>query len=193
MIGVEQLKRVRRSEAGVMTDPLGMLFECHRKLERRLEALARAGEVLRDGSAAERLSAFFAIDMARAHFAGPLAKHTEDEERSLFPRLRRSDDPAARAALDAVAALEAGHRLADMLHAEFERAAAALPRDGRATDAEVERLNQAIAMLADHYRAHIRVENEQVFPAAARALTAGDLRQFAEEMRARRALTLRRD
>jgi len=192
MIGVEQLKRVLHSEVRGVTDPLEMLVECHRKIERHLDALVRAGEVLRRGSDAERQSAFFAIDMARAHFAGPLVKHTQDEELSLFPRLRRSDSAAAREALAAVAGLERQHREAEALHAEFERLAGSMPRAGQADAGEVSRLNAAIAALREHYREHIAVENCIVFPAAACALTAEDLRQFGQEMRARRALTLRR-
>lgn len=192
MIGVEQLKRVQHSEVRGVTDPLALLVECHAKIERHMDALARAGEVLRSGSDAERVSAFFAIDMARAHFAGPLVKHTEDEERSLFPRLRRSASAAAREALSAVAELETQHRLADLLHAEFERLAARLPRGGDGDADAVACFNETIAVLRGHYREHIAVENGVVFPAAARALTAEDLRQFAEEMRARRGVTLRR-
>ena len=192
MIGVEQLKRVQHSEARGVTDPLALLVECHGKIERHLDALARAGEVLRAGSDAERAAAFFAIDMARAHFAGPLAKHTEDEEHSLFPRLRRSASADAREALSAVSELEAQHREADALHAEFERLAASMPRGGGIDATALARLNEAIAALRAHYLAHIAVENGVVFPAAARALTAEDLRQFAEEMRARRGVTLRR-
>ncbi len=191
MIGVEQLKRVRHSEVRGVTDPLEMLAECHRKIERHLDALARAGEVLRAGSAAERQSAFFAIDMARAHFAGPLVKHTEDEELSLFPRLRRSDSAAAREALAAVAGLERQHREADALHAEFERLAGSVSRAGDADATEIAQLNAAIAALREHYLEHIAVENGVVFPAAARSLTAEDLRQFGEEIRARRVVTLR--
>lgn len=192
MIGVGQLKRMQHAEARGAADPLALLVECHRKIERHLESLARAGEVLRAGSDAERLSAFFAIDMARAHFAGPLVKHTEDEERSLFPRLRRSENEAAREALAALAELEAQHREADRLHAEFERLAGSMTRAGGPDAAEVARLNETIGALREHYLRHVRVENEVVFPAAARALTAEDLRQLAEEMRARRGVTLRR-
>lgn len=192
VIGVEQLKRVRPSEVQGVTDPLALLVECHARIERHLDALARAGEVLRAGTDSERQSAFFAIDMARAHFAGPLVRHTEDEELSLFPRLRRSDTVAAREALAAVKELETQHREADALHAEFERLAAGMPRAGAADAAEVARLNESIAALRGHYLEHIAVENGAVFPAAALALTAEDLRQFGEEMRARRGVTLRR-
>lgn len=192
MIGVEQLKRVQHSEVRGVTDPLELLVECHRKLERHLDALLRAAEVVRAGSDAERLSAFFAIDMARAHFYGPLVKHTEDEEQSLFPRLRRRGGIAAAEALAAVGELEAEHRAAELLHREFDGLADRIPRDGSAGVGELEELNRVVAALASLYRPHVRVENELVFPAASRILTVEDSRQIGAEMQARRALHLHR-
>lgn len=131
---------------------------------------------------------------ARAHFAGPVVKHNEDEERSLFPRLRALGRLHAPHDLSALLdQLETQHRLAEQVHRDFDATAASLPHDGSpdATDG-VERFCQLAAVLVDLYRAHMRIENEGVFPLAARLLPAKELRTIQQEMRARRQIILKR-
>jgi hypothetical protein len=84
------------------------------------------------------------------------------------------------------------HRSAERLHAELDALVARIPRDGSAGGADVERFGGLAALLAALYRPHMRVENELVFPAAARVLSAAEIRALGEEMRARRRLLLQR-
>jgi hemerythrin-like domain-containing protein len=190
MIGVEQLKRMHPSVRLGAADPLALLAQCHVKIGHQLDALERATEVLRAGSGGERLSAFFAIDMARALFDGPLIKHTEDEELSLFPRLRLAGSMAASEALAAVGELEAQHRTAERLHQDFARIVETLPRTCDAGERQIAHMGEVVAAICGFHRHHMRIEDEIVFPAAARVLSPEDLRRIAEEMRARRRVTL---
>jgi hemerythrin-like domain-containing protein len=118
-------------------------------------------------------------------------KHTEDEEVSLFPRLRGHGGVEAGEAFSAVAELEAQHRAAELAHAEFDALAGRLPRDGSAEAGDVDRFTELATALSDLYRPHIRVEDELVFPAAARGIPPSVLAAIGEEMRARRRDLLR--
>ena len=192
MIAIEQIPDLQRSHMPDFTNPLALLVHCHKKIETHLCALEQVAGKLRDGTLDDRLSAFFTIDMARAHFAGPLVKHTEDEEVSLFPRLRARGGRAVEEMLNAIGELETQHRLAEQLHSEFETLAADIHRDGSCQTRKIDRLEALVAALCALYRPHMRVEDELVFPAAARLLLPSDIQAVGEEMRARRRLILQK-
>ena len=174
------------------TNPLGLLVHCHERIEGHLRALERSAEILRAGDRRSLPSAFAAVEMACAHFATPGVKHTEDEEVSLFPRLREQGGAAGQEALAAMAELEAQHRTAEQTHAEFDELVARCPRDGSADAKESDRFGELVAQLTALYRPHIRLENELVFPVAARILPASEIQALGEEMRARRRLILQK-
>jgi hemerythrin-like domain-containing protein len=130
--------------------------------------------------------AFAAADAAVAHFATPGVKHTEDEELSLFPRLREFGGAGGEEVLAAVREMEAQHRRAEVIHAEFESLVASMPREGSDGAGHLQRFRELVVALTALYRPHIRVENEVVFPVAARVLPAAEIQALGEEMRARR-------
>jgi hemerythrin-like domain-containing protein len=167
-------------------DPLGLMSHCHRKIEDFLAGLAASGELLLAGRTVELAGAFQVVDAAREHFALRGRKHTEDEEVSLFPRMREYGGHAAEEALAALAALETEHRVAEGVHAEFDELVERLPRDGSAGVKEIYLFNELVAELADLYRPHIRIEDEIVFPTAARVVPPDALSIIGREMRARR-------
>jgi len=168
------------------SDPLGLLVHCHERIETQLSVLERAGEILREGDTRSLPRVFEAIDTACAHFAIPGARHTEDEEVSLFPRLRERGGTAGQDALAAMAELEAQHRRAEKLHAEFDELVGWLPRDGSADAKDLDRFSEVVAELTTLYRPHILLENNFVFPIAAEVLPASEIQALGEEMRARR-------
>ncbi len=168
------------------SDPLRLLVHCHERIEQQLRTLARAGEVLRAGVIADLTPAFAAIDRACAHFAGPGVKHTADEEESLFPRLRARADQTITDALATLDELEPQHRTAETLHAAFDALIAELPRQQVADASALDHYDALLAQLTTLYRPHIRLENELIFPAAARVLPPAELQQVGAEMRARR-------
>jgi hemerythrin-like domain-containing protein len=176
-----------RTDHGFDT-PLGLLTDCHRRIEHFLQTLVtiadvRRGERLGDADRA-------ALEAALRYFdtAGP--RHSADEEDSLFPRLRAVDDPSARAACDAVHRLEADHRRAEQHH----EAVAVIGRrwldEGTLPEAEIGQLRTHLSELQHLYREHIAVEDTQVFPVAGRVLKACDLEAVGREMAARRGITL---
>lgn len=167
-------------------DPLGLMSHCHRKIEGYLAGLAASGEILLGGRQADLAGAFQVIDAAREHFALRGLKHTEDEEVSLFPRMREYGGHEAGEALAALAALETEHRVAEGVHSELDELIEWLPRDGSAEVKEIYLFNELVTELADLYRPHIRVEDEIIFPAAARVIPTDALSIIGEEMRARR-------
>jgi hemerythrin-like domain-containing protein len=168
------------------TDPLRLLVHCHARIEAQLTALERAAEVLRVAERQSLPQLFAVIDGAIAHFAIPGVKHTEDEEISLFPRMRRHGGSAGEEAIAAIAELESQHRSAEQLHSEFDDFVATLPRDGSADNRELDSFGGLVAGLTMLYRPHINLENNFVFPVAARVLPAGEIQALGEEMRARR-------
>ena len=167
-------------------NPLGLLVHCHQRIEQQLQALARAGEVLRSGHAPSQANAFAAIDAACRHFAIAGVKHTEDEEISLFPRLRERGGPAGEDATAAMAELESQHRTAEEMHQQFDEFVLTLPRDGSADARELDCFSELAAELESFYRPHILMENNVVFPIAGRVLPASEIQALGKEMWGRR-------
>jgi hemerythrin-like domain-containing protein len=180
------LRTIGQPHVPNFADPLGLMSHCHRKIEGYLAGLASSGEILLGGRASELAGAFQVIDAAREHFAVRGPKHTEDEEVSLFPRLREYGGREAEEALAALAALETEHRVAEGVHSEFDELVECLPRDGSAGVKEIYLFNELVAELADLYRPHIRIEDEIIFPTAARVIPSDALTIVGQEMLARR-------
>lgn len=174
------------------TKPLELLVHCHQKIEAQLGALERCAELLRAGDLQTLSRVFGAIDAACAHFAVPGVKHTEDEDISLFPRLRQYGGSGGADALAAMAELESQHRTAEQLHAEFDEFVSTLPRDGSADTRELDCFGELVSGLIMLYRPHIQLENNFVFPIAGRVLPANEIQALGEEMRARRKDILQR-
>jgi hemerythrin-like domain-containing protein len=170
--------------------PLALLAHCHERIEGQLRALERAAEILDKGDVPMLALAFAAADAAVAHFATPGVKHTEDEEISLFPRLRERGGAGGAEVLAAVREMEAQHRTAERVHADFESLVARMARDGSAEAVHVGLFQELVVATAALYRPHIRAENELVFPVAARVLPAVELQALGAEMRARRRFLL---
>jgi hemerythrin-like domain-containing protein len=122
------------------------------------------------------------------YFAIAAPKHTADEEESLFPRLRDSTDPAAAAVMMLVARLEHDHDEADGHHAAVGVLAQRWLAEDCLSSSEARELRERLARLQDLYQRHIRIEDQELFPAAARVLDRAQLRQIGREMAARRQI-----
>ena len=144
-------------------DPVARLGNTHRRMEEELRALeAAAGSQDRQG-----------LDVALDFFASAAKRHHEDEEASLFPRLR--GDAGLVPLLDALAA---EHREHEGARREIEE----LLREN--ADATVTAVS--IARFVGMLRAHIEKEDRELLPAAERALDAEAREAVATEMRERR-------
>lgn len=161
-------------------EPIGLLMDCHRRVESFLAVLRRIAE---SGPALDEPRAR-ALRESLRYFREAAPRHTADEEESLFPRIRR----AGSAALAEVERLESDHGRAAPLHAEVERLGSRWLADGRLGADDHALLGRILLDLEALYREHIRLEEERVFPEAARLLSAGELHAVGDEMRARRGL-----
>jgi hemerythrin-like domain-containing protein len=166
------------------TEPLGLLSDCHRRIEHFLRVLLAidregAGGPLASGPRAE-------LEAAVAYFATAAPTHTADEEQSLFPRLRAASDPATIQALDLLDRLERDHHEAERRHAAVDMLGRRWLATGGLNPAEVGALRAHLAALQAIYQEHIGVEDRELFPAAARLLSSGQLIEVGLEMAARR-------
>src|SRR5262249_7587162 len=118
-------------------------------------------------------------------------RHTADEKDSLFPRLRASSDPRAAAALVLVDRLEDDHAAATEHHEVVNWLVRRWLADGNLAAADVRRLLERLEQLTVMYAAHIAVEDNQVFPAAAQILSTDDVSEIGQEMMARRSSSAR--
>jgi len=168
------------------TQPLGMMRDCHRRVEHFLEQLLAVAREDRGGPMdAGRRAAF---DTALRYFRTGAPLHTADEEESLFPRLRGSTSGAAARALAGMERLEHEHRHAQGVHAEVDAMGTRWLETGELSAAEADRLVDLLAGLRETYRAHIAYEDEELFPLAAAALDEIQLSQIGREMALRRGL-----
>jgi hemerythrin-like domain-containing protein len=165
------------------SEPTGLLSDCHRRIEMFLASLERVAASTDHSLSSESRQA---LEVALRYFREAAPKHTADEEESLFPRLRQMHHPELEAAIRRLELLEQDHRRADELHAEVDRLGRAGLERGVLSPEESRQFRRAILELIDIYKEHIRIEDEDVFPAAGKMLSAMDKAAIAAEMAARR-------
>ena len=96
-------------------EPLGLLTDCHRRIEHVLRVLIAVDAEAADGAlTATRRGA---LEGSLEYFTLAAPKHLAGEEESLFPRLRDSSDPRPIKALALVERLERDHGQAEQHHA----------------------------------------------------------------------------
>lgn len=173
-------------------EPLGLLTDCHRRIETFLVVLLRVTQDVKgrplDTPHAE------ALRRAKAYFAHAAPRHTADEEDSLFPRVRAAlaGDGSAGQHAEAFADLDrlhGDHARADSLHARVDELLTVWLRDGELAAEQISELEGLVESLGSLYREHIHVEESVVFPLAGRVLSGDDLLRVGAEMRARRGLS----
>jgi len=164
-------------------DPIRMLSDCHRRIlsfASLLDRLAREfrGQPLDDSSRN-------ALAQALHYFRTSGQLHTEDEERSLFPRIQSRLHPKLRAILDD---LSADHRVADTRHERIEKLYRHWLADGTLASDLVEELQTQTRLLLATYQSHIETEDHTLFPAAESLLTSEEIAAVGKELASRRGL-----
>lgn len=183
------LIRIGQSADHGFDEPLGLLSDCHRRIERFLGVLLTvAGE--RSGAELAQADRE-ALSVALHYFRAAAPKHTADEEQSLFPRLRGAGGHA-RAALEALDRLEADHRAADEHHAAVDALGHRWLAQGTLAADDAAALREHLHALRTIYEAHIALEDSQLFPAAAAVLAPADIEAIGREMAERRGVALDR-
>lgn len=166
-------------------DPIGLLGDCHRRVERFLSVLVRvASDAKGRALSVEQRNA---LESALAYFRNAAPKHTADEEESLFPRMRSHEAAQIAAVLERIAELESDHARAADWHDEVDDLGCRWLEAGALDAADAQRFVDVLEGLSAMYQRHIAVEETEVFPAAAAELTAEELKAVGEEMAARRA------
>jgi hypothetical protein len=167
-------------------NPIGLLTDCHRRIERFLSVLAQVSA--QAGGAQLTSEQRTALEKALVYFREAAPKHTADEEQTLFPRLRSLECPAVKAILAMVDALEIQHAEAEQSHAETDRLGRAWLAEGSLPPADATRMSALIAGLMDLYRGPIAIEEREVFPVAAAQIGEFERQAMGGEIAARRDL-----
>jgi hemerythrin-like domain-containing protein len=163
-------------------DPLGMLKDCHRRIEHFLDILCLVAERARSRGLTEEEQS--AVQAALRYFHVGGQRHSADEEESLFPRLRAE---ASTGSLEVIDRLESDHHHAEDLHQSVDWLYTAWISAGVLEDGDEERLLSQARELKQMYTEHIQVEETVVFPHAAEVLNKQALAAMGEEFSARRA------
>lgn len=162
-------------------NPLGLLSDCHRRIERFLEVLSRVARARKGGALIEDETAAF--QRALMYFQEAAPKHTMDEEGSLFPRIR--DSQAACAIIDE---LEKDHAVANAAHREVETLGRRWIESGSLDRKSADRLIRLLDRLSALYSRHIAMEDGELFPLAATLFEVDEVTAIGREMAERRAL-----
>lgn len=163
-------------------DPIGMLTDCHRRIEKFLHILCIVAERAQDRAlTAEEVAA---VEAALRYFPSGGERHTADEEESLFPRLRQA---GAQQILEELERLENDHQTAGNLHATVESLFSEWIAVGSLKNESRKQLLFATGQLRQLYDAHIQVEEKIVFPHASHTLDPKAITAIGGEFHARRA------
>jgi hemerythrin-like domain-containing protein len=165
--------------------PLQLLMDCHRRIEQFLQVLVRIAE----GAPGEEINSEQrrALQAALAYFRDAAPRHTQDEEESLFPRLRRAAGTEAIEAFELMDALEADHGRADNLHRHIDNLRREWLRSGRLLPEQRDHMRVGLRELQELYRKHLQIEDGEIFPFAGRTLSAEQIQAVGGEMKARRS------
>lgn len=158
-------------------DPVALLLACHDKVRRFAALSLRLDRHLTDHGVDHEASVAAGNILRYFDLAAPL--HHADEEEDLFPALRRLDDPALTAAMNA---LETQHEALGELWRAVRPWLASIAQQGAPVrPAELEDFARA-------YPEHAAREEREIYGAAAR-LDAEVLEGIGRRMQARREVT----
>jgi len=161
-------------------DPIGMLKDCHRRIESFLGILC----IVVDRAQGRSLSneEHDAIKAALQYFRTGGQRHTADEEESLFPRLRKSKANS----FEEINRLEDDHHEASDLHETVEGLYSIWIESGLLGLEATQQLLSQTARLKQLYSGHIQVEETIVFVRAAQVLDSQAIAAIGTEFRFRR-------
>jgi iron-sulfur cluster repair protein YtfE (RIC family) len=179
MIPVDLLKPAGKAESATMDRPLDHLVACHQRIEDKLAVLERAVAHLEDRTE----EALYACHSVIAFLDSSGMLHTNDEEESVFPRIRLRATSEELVYLDN---LELQHREAEGCISRLKNLTKQLDRDSTLRPA-CEALVQTALKLAALYRAHMASENEVLTGIGRARLDEVDLAEIAFEMKLRRS------
>lgn len=183
------LMQIGQKPESDFTQPIGMLEDCHKRILYFMGLLANLADAPSTSplNAADRDS----LERALRYFREAAPRHNADEEESLFPEMRRHWPDGAGDVLTQLAALEADHRWVEAQHNEIDDLGRHWLVAGTLGEKERARFKAIVHPLRRFYTHHIAIEEEQVFPAARKILSAGEQAKVGQEMADRRGLAAR--
>ena len=164
-------------------NPLGLLSDCHRRIERYINQIILISETAARGSLCRDQREALGAALRYFRQASPL--HTADEEVSLFPRMRETGNPDALAAIEA---LEADHRDAEVWHHQLDEIGLRWIEEDGLDPASAEDMDRLLGRLNDLYHGHIAMEDNRIFPLAGETLDPDMIQLVGREMAERRGL-----
>jgi hemerythrin-like domain-containing protein len=164
-------------------DPIGMLTDCHRRIERFLDILCRVAQKAQGRALNHDEQS--AVETAIRYFDESGPRHNMDEEESLFPRLR---DMKAATVIEELRQLESEHQEAAALHEEAARLYVTWIAEAGLSAREEIRLLTVTEHLQRLYQKHIQIEEDVVFPFASKLIDQKALAAMGSEFKARREL-----
>lgn len=167
-------------------EPLKLLSDCHRRIEKFLDILIRVSDESRGAPLGPQQRD--AMEASLRYFKNAAPWHTRDEEDSLFPRMRKVDDPRAQAVMKQIDALEDDHVIAEVLHSEVNELGQLWLDVDHLGPMNVTRLRGLLVELRDTYRRHIAEEDDVIFPLAGEVLNESQLNGIGREMALRRGI-----
>lgn len=165
-------------------NPLGLLSDCHRRIERFLYLLITIARQARGCSLSDEQAG--AMECALRYFSEAAPNHVRDEEDSLFPRLRQRQDQQVQQAMKRLATLEDEHVVVERTHLEVERLGKQWMENGPLNPDETIAFSDLLAKLSRIYHQHIHIEEEEIFPLAANLLERPVIEAIGKEMAERR-------
>jgi hemerythrin-like domain-containing protein len=163
-----------------------MLGDCHRRIVRFLHVLVQLAAQERDATLSSEERTLLSTSLRYFREAAP--KHTADEEESLFPRLRGLEAADIDLVLASIESLEQDHECADRNHAKIDKLGQLWLAQGRLSSQDTAQFRCLAEQLERLYRHHIGVEDNEIFPFAARALAPEEQQAIGNEMAARRGV-----
>jgi hemerythrin-like domain-containing protein len=163
-------------------DPIGMLTDCHRRIEHFVDILCMVVERAQHRALNDEEAR--AIEVALEYFRVGGARHNADEEESLFPRLGGRTGEESIVELDG---LKQDHQTAGSLHTAVENLYRKWLTDQTLDVADWQALSVATKKLKALYAVHIQVEEQVVFPRASKTLDDETIQLIGQEFRNRRA------
>lgn len=169
------------------SEPLGMLSDCHKRIQYFLKDLVRLAEGT--SNATLDLDRRVALERALRYFRESAPRHTADEEESLFPRLRAMNDERLHSAWVKIEQLQKDHERADVAHRIVDGIGVRWLEDGVIDAEDTDRLKANLHALSELYERHLAVEDKEIFPIAATVLSANDRIEMGRQMASRRGLS----
>lgn len=166
--------------------PLALMRDCHRRVEKFLGVLLRVASTANGGDLNDEYR--HALETGLRYFRNAAPWHTRDEEDSLFPRMREIDDDRVRAAVKTVDALEHDHREAKKAHDRVEFLGTQWLSRGALSASDIHELRATLQQLGEVYARHIAIEDNQIFPLALQHLADTSLMAIGREMAERRGV-----